>query len=761
MATKKPTESGIRADTFQTNFTAGEFSPLLEGRVELAKYKDAVSKLENFYCFPHGPIDKRPGTRFISAVKTEANKTRLIPFIFSTIQAYVLEFGNNYIRFYKDEGQITSGGPAYEISTTYTTAQIPDLRFTQSADILYICHSAHAPKELSRTGHTAWILTDYDYGDGPYLDENTTATTIAPSATTGNITLTASTTLFSSNDIGRNVRIKQGSAWGSSKITAFTGVVSSITIAGGGSGYGSSPPTITISGGGGSGATATAVLTAGAVSSITITAGGSEYSSIGTIVFSDPPSGTTATGSMVITTTTSATVIVDSDSDYVDTSAVTTWRLGSWYVNNWPSGQPTFFNNRLVFCNTTAEPNAFWCSRSNDFNSHKPTIRDGTVVDSSAVNRLITDNQVNAIYWLVVDNADMFAGTSDGPFKIWSGSTTEVFSPTKVKVDKQTRDGATNISPSPAGDSILYVSRSTLKIRELSFSFEKDKHLSANLSLLAEHITKPGIAHVEYISEPDSIVYCILTDGSLISMTYKRDENVIAWHKQILGGTGVEVESLAAIPGIGGTFDTLYMIVKRTINGATHRYVEFLEERFEPTTLTDKNDAFFVDSGLSYSGVAANTITGLSHLEGEVVTIMSEGATHANKTVSSGQITLDRTTTRCHVGLGYTSKLVTLPLDAAMATGTSQGKTKRISEVLLRLYKSLGGQIGPSETNLERILTRSGLNPMDSSPPLETGDRILNFNGPHERQAKVTVIHDEPLPFTLVAIGPRAEIQKR
>lgn len=684
MATKKPTESGIRADTFQTNFTAGEFSPLLEGRVELAKYKDAVSKLENFYTFPHGPVDKRPGTRFISTVKTESAKTRLIPFIFSTIQAYVLEFGNNYIRFYKDEGQITSGGPAYEISTTYTTAQIPDLRFTQSADILYICHSAHAPKQLSRTGHTSWTLSAYDYGDGPYLEENATSTTITPSGTTGSITLTASASLFTANDVGRNVRLQQASKWGAAKITGY----SSATLV-------------------------------------------------------------------------NATVIDDDDSDFENTSAVTTWRLGSWYIDNWPAGQPTFFNNRLVFCNTTAEPNAFWCSRSNDFNSHKPTVRDGSVTDSNAVNRLITDNQVNAIFWLVVDNADMFAGTSDGPFKIWSGSTTEAFSPTKVKVDKQTRDGAANISPSPAGDSILYVSRSTLKVRELSFSFEKDKHLSANLSLLSEHITKPGIAHVEYISEPDSLVYCILTDGSLISMTYKRDENVIAWHKQILGGTGVEVESLAAVPGIGGTFDTLYMIVKRTINSATHRYVEFLENRFEPSSLTDKDDAFFVDSGLSYSGGSTSTITGLTHLEGEVVTILSEGATHANKTVSSGQITLDRATTKCHVGLGYTSKLVTLPLEAAMATGTAQGKTKRISEVLLRLYKSLGGQIGPSENNLERMLTRSGLNPMDSSPPLETGDRILNFNGPHERQAKVTVIHDEPLPFTLVAIGPRGEIQKR
>jgi len=684
MATKKPADSGIRADTFQTNFTSGEFSPLLEGRVGLAKYKDAVSKLENFYCFPHGPVDKRPGTRFIKAVKTESAKTRLVPFVFSTIQAYVLEFGNNYIRFYKEEGQILSGVSAYELATTYTTAQIFDLRFTQSADVLYICHGSHAPKKLSRTGHTSWTLTAYDYGDGPYLDENATATTITPSAVTGSVTLTASSGIFASTDLGRNVRIQQALKWGAAKITAY----SSATVV-------------------------------------------------------------------------TATVIDDDDSAFESTAASTNWRLGSWYVANWPAGQPTFFNNRLVFCNTTAEPNAFWCSRSNDFESHKPTARDGAVADTHGVNRLITDSQVNAIYWLTVDNSDMFAGTSDGPFKIWSGIATAAFSPTNVKVDKQTRDGASNQAPTPAGDAILYVSRSTLKVRELSFSFEKDKHLSANLSLLAEHIPKPGISHVEYTSEPDSIVWAILTDGSLISMTYKRDENVIAWHRQILGGTDVEVESLAVIPGVGGTFDTLYMIVKRTINSATHRYVEFLENRFEPTTLTDKNDAFFVDSGLSYSGGATSTITGLSHLEGQVVSILADGATHANKTVSSGQITLDRTTERCHVGLGYTSKLVTLPLDAPMATGTSQGKTKRISEVLLRVYKSLGGQIGPSEDNLERILTRSGSNPMDSSPPLETGDRILNFNGPHERQAKVTLIHDEPLPFTLVAIGPRAEIQKR
>jgi len=793
--TKKPADSGIRSEPFQTNFTAGEFSPLLEGRVDLAKYPNAVSKMENFYVFPHGPADKRPGTRYITSVKTSSAVTRLVPFIFNTVQAYIIEFGNAYCRFYKDEGQILDGG-AYEIVSPYATADLPDLKFTQSADILYICHPNYRPRELTRTGHTAWTFSNYDYGDGPYLAINSTATTLSPSGTTGSVTITASTATFTSAavDVGRTVRIEQSSEWGAAIITGFTS-----------------------------------------------------------------------------TTQVTATVIDDDDSAFLNTSAVTTWRLGAWYgLDNWPSAQPTFFENRLVFGNTTDEPNAFWCTRSSDFNSHKPTARDGTVTDDLAINRLITDNQVNAIHWLTVDNAFMFAGTSDGPFKIWSGQASQAFAPTALKVDKQTEDGAGNFGTVKAGDAVLYVSRSGIKVRELIFSFENDKHLSANLALLSEHLPRTGIAHIEYQEEPNGMVWVLLTNGTLVSFTYKRDEKVVAWQKQILGGyfgnvtitvtdysniaTGATlvlnksdgttvtftcqgpgssptpetnkffhnesndttadniytainlhedftvanpaanvvtveetvhglgyltitssdttrlavtseaepiVESIAAIPSVDGKSNTLYLIVKRTVNQATTRYIEFIEERFEPTSNTDKDDAFFVDSGLTYNGAAASTLTGLDHLEGETVKILANGAAHADKVVASGQIVLDRTTTKAQVGLGYTSTLVTLPLEVATPTGTSQGKKKRISQLLLRFYQSLGGRFGPDEDTLERILTRSGLDPMDASPPLETGDRILSFDGPHDTQAKLAIVHDEPLPFTLLAIGPRLEVQKR
>ena len=150
-----------------TNFTSGELSPRLNGRIDMDKYYNGASLINNFIVLMHGGLTKRPGTRFIREIKTSTGSNsgaRLIPFVFSKTQAYVLEFGHNYIRFYKDEGIIVSSGTTpYEISTTYTAAQVDGLEFVQSADVLYIVHESHPPRKLSRTGHTAWTISDVDF----------------------------------------------------------------------------------------------------------------------------------------------------------------------------------------------------------------------------------------------------------------------------------------------------------------------------------------------------------------------------------------------------------------------------------------------------------------------------------------------------------------------------------------------------------------------------------------------------------------------
>ena len=201
------------------SFTAGELSSRMQGRTDFQKYFSGATRLENFVVMPHGPVTRRPGTYYVSDVKTNTAKTRLVPFEFSTEQTYILEFGNQYIRFYKDNGQITSGGSAYEISSPYLTAELFDIKFAQSADVMYLTHNNHSVRKLSRTGHTSWTLTEVTLTDGPYLDANTTTVTMTPGNTTGSgISLTASGPTFASTDVDRLISFSNGYA----KITGYT-----------------------------------------------------------------------------------------------------------------------------------------------------------------------------------------------------------------------------------------------------------------------------------------------------------------------------------------------------------------------------------------------------------------------------------------------------------------------------------------------------------------------------------------------------------
>lgn len=205
----------------QTSFTAGEFSPLLYGNVDLKKARNGAKRLQNVIVMPQGGITRAPGTIFCAEAKVNTNVI-IVPFQFSLVQSYLVEMGEEYFRFFKDEGQIFSGGVPYEVANTYLDDEIYQCGFFQSADVLYITHGNHIPAKLTRTAHTAWTLTDTEILDGPYMNVNSTVTTIAPSGTTGSITLTSSTDLFVATDVGRLVRILHGSTWGYCKITAFT-----------------------------------------------------------------------------------------------------------------------------------------------------------------------------------------------------------------------------------------------------------------------------------------------------------------------------------------------------------------------------------------------------------------------------------------------------------------------------------------------------------------------------------------------------------
>jgi hypothetical protein len=217
------------------SFTAGQLSPRMEGRTDFQKYFSSGKTINNFVVQPHGPVARRPGTHFVAEVKDSSKDTRLIPFSFSTTQTYILEFGNQYIRFYKDDGQISSGGSPYEISSPYLETELFDIKFAQSADVMYLCHPNHAVRKLSRTGHTAWTLTTVDFQNGPFQEHNTTSTTMTSSHTSEGaatvLTLSSTTGVnsdqgFLSTDVGRLVHIKDGHV----KITGYTSSTSVVEL---------------------------------------------------------------------------------------------------------------------------------------------------------------------------------------------------------------------------------------------------------------------------------------------------------------------------------------------------------------------------------------------------------------------------------------------------------------------------------------------------------------------------------------------------
>jgi len=500
---------------------------------------------------------------------TQDAKVRLVRFEFSVTQAYILEFGNLYIRFYKDNGQIMSGGSPVEVTTTFTEAELPDMYFAQSADTLYIAHSNHAPSKLTRSSHTSWTLANLTFATAP---------------------------------------------------SNFA------------SGTGENPRCV------------------------------------------------------------------------------------------------TFFEERLYWAGTDNQPQTIWASKSGDFLN----MDQGTGLDDESVEFTLATDDVNVIRWMKASDV-LLIGTVGGEFKLHGNG--NPVTPSNVRVVQETKYGSSGVTPVTSGRAVLFNQRATKKLRQMIFDLNVEGFVAPDLTILAEDITGDGITAMAYQQEPDSIIWAVRADGTLIGLTYQRDQQVVAWHQHPVGGTGTEVESVAVIPSADGLADELWISVKRTVNGSTVRYVEYLD----PT--------IFVDSGLKYSGVSATSFSGLIHLEGQSVQIVGDDAVYPNQTVSSGSVSLSEGVTTAYIGLPYTTEIVTLPPEVPQQDGASFGKKKSWSRIILNLYQTLGISV-----NGNQLLLRSGGDPMDSPPPTFTGQHDVTNLGWKEVDSSLTIKQEQPLGMTLISL---------
>jgi len=795
-----------RVSTIVTNFQAGELSPRLEGRIDLQKYSSGAQKLENMLVFPQGGITRRPGTKYAGTSK-DGGKVRLIPFEFSDEQAYVLEFGANYIRYFKDGGILTeatetisgatqanpvvltitgtslvngdrifvkdvagmtelnnreftvankttntielsgidgtgftaytSGGTAGKIvedTTTYTEAQVFELNFVQSADVLYLAHKDHEPAKLTRTTATSFTLTDIDFIDGPWLDENTTDTTMYFSAETGTVTVTASAPVFSSDDVGRFIRTREILEIAHDEWAAGTSYVNNATVRYNGHVY----RQVTGS-----------TETSGNTPPVHLT-GTETYGNIDWEYRHDE------FGHVRITAFTSATVVTAvvhedqygndtlPDSSVGSGNANTRWSLGAFGGDQGYPRAVAFYEERLYFAGTTGQPQTIFGSKTADFENMTP----GTN-DDDAINITIASGQVNVIRHMIPGRFLQIMTTSS-EFTLSGGTGTQPVTPTSVNVLRETTFGSGDVRPLRAGASTIMVQKGLEKVKEVTFDLDTDGLVGRDLTILAEHLTRGGVTDMVWQQEPELVLWFVHSDGTLVGLSYDPQNQTIGWHTHPMGNSGI-VESITAIPS--GAEDQVYLSVKRTINSATVRHVVFMENIYFGT---DVADAFYVDSGLTYDSSATTTISGLNHLEGETVQILADGSAHPDKVVSGGVVTLDRSASTVHVGYSYDSKMQTLRLEAGADDGVSQGKIKRIHGVTVRFIDTVGAEVGPDEDGLDRIPFRDSSMAMDEAVPMFDGDKEITFPSGYDNDARVFVRQTQPLPMTILAVMRRS-----
>ena len=583
-----------------------------------------------------------------------------------------------------------------EIVSPWPEAELYDVEGPQTADVLYLFHDATPTYKLQRFGHTTWSLVEVAWQDGPYLDLNITTTTLTPSAVSG---------------------------------VAVTVTASSITGINDNTGF--------------------------------------QTNDIGRLVRIDNPAAAIAWGWGIIVGRTSTTVVtVHVKKAFAATTADTRWKLGAWSNATGFPTCATFFEQRLYAANTTKQPQTFWASQVDDFENQKPDNDNDVPEADDAFDRTLSADSVEAIYWFSAGENRLSIGTSGGEWV--PRATGDALTALDINVRRQTKHGSSKIQPVRVGSVVLFIQRAKRKIREFGFSFQNDNYTAPDMARLASHIMRGGVVEMDYAEEPESIVWIVRNDGQLLSMTYRRDEEVVGFGRHILGGVfgsgNAVVESVTVIPGTNGSGqvqdssnrDEVWLIVKRTINGATKRYVEVMEQAFE--TGDAQEDAYYVDSMVTYDGASTATLTGFDHLEGQTAKIWANGAIHPSKTVTSGQITLDSAKTVVQAGLSYTHTMKTLKIKAGNPAGTPIGKKKRIYGLTFVLLNSHTIKYGPDTDSLSERDFRLVSDAMDAAARLFTGEKLVEFPGGWVEDARIVIQSSDPAPFTLLALAPEVAL---
>jgi hypothetical protein len=854
------------SNIIQSDFSAGELSPKIHGRFNLKLYKRGLELCENFIVEPQGSARYRSGSRYVN--HTRLNRiARFMPFQFNDEQAYMLEFTALYMRVFRNEGAVlensvtitgatsadpvvvtatshgysngdevfissvggmteingnfylvadktantfeltdvdgddvdgtgfttyTSGGTSakvFEVATPYLESQLFELDFDQNADVLTVTHTKHDIRNITRTNHHVWTVSTFSRTEDPFPSQAITGIT---QANPGVVTYSGADS-YANDDY---ITIQE--VVGMTEVNGNSYIISSVD---------------------------------------------------------------TAANTFALT---------DSSGTNVNTSGYTAYSSGG-KIGDYPK-TVGYYEGRRFYGNTLTLPETFWGSRAPDSSTDGlPRYTDhtsGTDADH-AVSFTIApsfEGTVNAIQWIAGMTDFLGLGTFGGINKATGTGSNDPIAPDSINVKPLSDVGCEAINPIPRGKIIIYVQRGKLKIRSLEYDIFSEAFSPIDRNFTADHISESGFVQVAFQDGDPDLLWGVLTNGKLAGLTFKTSEDVSGWHRHVLGGTDVKVLSVGAMT-LPDSFDQLWLIVERTINSLTRRYIEFFEDEpiipkrsnfitgdtNETTDDNTFNNAMFeaqkeymhLDSALSYDGTTAgsnasasvtpassaeatgvtftanaavfsasdvdreiwkkaidgvgegravitsytsttevectiikafdntsamaagnwylttNSVSGLAHLEGETITIITDGAEHpSGNTVTDGSVTLDYQASTIHVGLGYNGRIMTLNLEGGNVTGAGQSKPSRVVKLNPRFFNTARARFGTDFYNLIEAVFRDTASSTNRPQPLFSGvpKTDIVFPATWSKDKRIIVEQTHPLPCIIQSLDIFMEV---
>lgn len=879
----------------QPSFAAGEIGPELYGRVDQALYYIGLRTCKNFIVRQYGGVANRPGTKFIAESLNHSRKSRLIPFQFNEEQTYVLDFGHQYFRVIRNGAEVletevnisaatsadpcvitatshgfsngddvfikdivgmeelnnrtfrvanqttntfelqdmlgnnidasaytayASGGTVarvYTVATPWEEDVLFDLNFAQSNDVLTVVHPDYYPRDITRTDHDAWTLTQFEAKQGPFKDINTDDTiTVYTSAATGTgVTLTASSALFDSDMVGELFYIEQSPNDSTNRWEVAKAVVTN-DVRRAGSHYYKAKNSAT-----------TGTWRPDHVE-------GEAYDGDGAVLWEYLHSGF---GIVEITGYTSATqvtvTVVKRLPDNVVGASNTTdiWALAAWSFDEGYPSAVAYHKQRLWMAGTTNQPNGIWISGAGARTFFGKSV---PILDDEAISMVLdtSGSKVSAVRHLI-PLKQLVCLTSSSE-QLITGVDGIILATDPPIAEVQGYNGSSKVQPIVIGNTAIFVQDMGSLVRSLAYNFDTDSFGGIDLTARSPHLFRDStIVQWDFARHPLSVIWSVMSDGQLYGFTFMDEQRVYAWHKHETLGT---FESVACIRE--GNETATYFKIKRTINGNTVRYTERMASRY----FADVDDAFFVDSGLTYDGrntsattmtitggttwdspetltltasastfksgdigdyitfwdgnsliqleitayssatvvsvipkrevpsayrstafttwnFARNTFRPLDHLEGQAVSVLADGNVVEGVTVTNGAAVIPEPAAVVHIGLPYQADLETL--DIAQPEGRTKQLTFNVPRVFVDVMESRGLKYRINDKGDYYDAPEREVD-LGYDRPIPAGTKVFEVQAlAHwSKKGRVNIRQALPLPMTINCITPEIVIGK-